>query len=166
MKVSAIVATCGRESLGATVMSSLWADEVIVVPEVLRGGWGADQRDRGTQSATGDWLCFMDDDDIFAPGAGGVIREAIEGDAPWHVFCMTHQGNRVWREGEPRLKYGNIGTPMIVVPNVPQLPRWMAHNVCEADYFFAEACRKTFGEPTFHEDVIAHLRPHEESATT
>lgn len=159
MKVSVIVPTIGRSTLGNTVASALWADEVIVVPDRARSGWGNAQRDSAIESATGDWLCFMDDDDVFAPGAGAVIRAAIEGDAPWHVFCMRHGDYRVWREDEPELKYGNVGTPMLVVPNVPNLPKWTERNVCEADWFFADACARTLGTPQFHEDVIALIKP-------
>ena len=160
MTFSVVIPTVRRKTLQAAVRSAAWADQIVVVPG--RSTFGNAQRDEGIDKATGDWICFMDDDDVFVREAPQRIRAALEGsDAPWHVFRMQYgpDGPVLW--SDPEIRYGNVGTPMLVVPNTDQLPFWTRVDVYEADFHFALACQALLGEPAFHEDVIASIRPHE-----
>ena len=116
--LSVIVPTVGRRTLGRTLRSVIpqlaQSDELIVIadgPEALQaasgivrrlngrcrlhateartGSWGNAQRDLGMVLATGTHLTFMDDDDIYAPGALDAIRKAVTLDSEAvHVFGM------------------------------------------------------------------------------
>ena len=159
MRISVIIPTCGRASVKETVMSSLWADEIIVMPERPEDAdtWGGGQRDRATSCATGDWLCFMDDDDVFTKDAEQILRRGLQKKATWHVFSMRYPNeDRTLYASEIRL--GAIGTPMIVVPSRADLPRWSAHRGYTSDYFFALNCKRLYGEPMYHREVIASIR--------
>lgn len=158
MRISVIIPTCGRASVKDTVTSSLWADEIIVVPERPEDAdtWGGGQRDRATSAATGDWLCFMDDDDVFTKDAEEILRRCLQQKATWHVFSMRYGNERtLWASA---VQPGAIGTPMIVVPSRADLPRWSAYRGYMADYFFALSCKRLYGEPLYHREVIADIR--------
>lgn len=158
MRISVIIPTCGRASVKDAVMSSLWADEIIVVPERPEDAdsWGGGQRDRATSSATGDWLCFMDDDDVFTEDAEEILRRCLQQKATWHVFSMRYGNQRTLWASEVRP--GAIGTPMIVVPSRADLPRWSDYRGYMSDYFFALSCKRLYGEPLYHREVIASIR--------
>lgn len=86
--------------------------------------WGYVQREYGVERATGDYLWFMDDDDVAAPDAVRTIKDAIS-DNPGKLFMfrMDTSGYNapklpplLWEE-QGRLDIGTIGTPMFVCPN-------------------------------------------------
>src|SRR5262245_51048996 len=112
---SVIVPTCGRPSLAATLASLQGqlerGDEVLCIadgtqPEAERiwhraglprryretaptADWGASQRNQGLDLARGSHLLFMDDDDVYTPGALAVMRRAVEADPETpHIFRM------------------------------------------------------------------------------
>lgn len=125
--ISYIVPTIGRPSLQRTLDSiELWpGDEVLVARnDAPTGGWGAYERNAALPKATGGWLAFLDDDDIYLPGARAAhalgIQSAIRrrNIAPI-IFKMRIAGTEdvVWKT--PELCYGNVGTPMMLVPNDP-----------------------------------------------
>jgi hypothetical protein len=125
--VSYIIPTIGRESLGRAVDSvELWpGDELLVARnDAPTGGWGAYERNVALPQAKGGWLAFLDDDDVWLPGARAAhalgIQSAIRqrNIAPI-VFKMRIAGTDdiVWKT--PQLFYGNVGTPCMLVPNDP-----------------------------------------------
>ena len=162
--VAALIPTIGRPTLARTIQSASWADEIIVVRDPEPTGDAArvvDIRDQQIQMATADWLSFMDDDDCYTDDAGEIIRESVGEDrGRWHIFRMKmYDGGELWFNQEVR--WANLGTPMMVIPNRPDLPKWSANRVYEADFRFANAMKQQFGEPIWHEDFIALIRPHE-----
>ena len=65
------------------------------------------------------------------------------------IFRMDHpQHGILWRE--PELRFGNVGTPMFLVPNKPELfGEWKAHNPSlkepGGDYTFIKGCVEKMG---------------------
>jgi len=162
VRLSVVIPTAGgRHTLERAVKSARGADEVIVI-ENDSAPWGMRSRDAGIAQATGDWILFMDDDDMFAPNVFDTIRHKLENGA-WHIFRMTDGVGRVWRVREIML--GNVGTPMFVVPNRPDLPKWADHEEYYGDFWFAKSCQELLGEPQWHEETLALVRP-KESLTT
>jgi hypothetical protein len=100
----------------------------------------------------------MDDDDEAAPDALHIIRTAVEQEpARVHLFRMDDHGTLFWADPEARM--GNIGTPMIVVPNDPdRLGSW--GTVYEGDWTFVSTTLELHDDPpVFHEEVVAYVRP-------
>jgi glycosyltransferase involved in cell wall biosynthesis len=181
--VSVVIPTIGRETLRATltsVASQLESgDEVLVVADgrparareifarQRRRRWryletdgpcndaGGTQRDLAATVARGDHLCFMDDDDVFTPDALAAIRRGVA-QHPERVllFRMDNYGTVLWRDRE--IRYGNVGTPMVVVPNdSARLASWRL-----GDYeFIRDSCHR-LGEPVWCDEVVAVVRPH------
>ncbi len=125
--ISYVVPTLGRPSLARALASiELWpGDELLVARnDAPAGGWGAYERNVALPQATGGWLAFLDDDDVFLPGARAAhaigIHAAIRHRqiAPI-IFKMRIAGTDeiLWKT--PDLFYGNVGTPMMLVPNDP-----------------------------------------------
>lgn len=194
--LSVIIPTCGRRSLGPTLCSLRdleRCDQVIVVgdgyqpvaQEIFQnyskarpGGWryldvGCDQsvygnfqRDCGMAEASGDVLLFIDDDDVYAPGALAAVRRAAEA-APGTPLIFRARwgaghhaaGTVLWQS--QRVSAGNIGTPMVVLPNRRYGCCWMDGNDrgIVSDFAFLSAAIAETGEPAWHEDVIAVVRP-------
>lgn len=181
MKLSVIVPTVGRWTLERTLASCADADEIVlVVDDAVADGWepeglarnvvvdrvvggdhGYTARTRGMALATGTHLAFLDDDDVYAPGAVALIR-AVAGEVPI-VFRMAHPEHGVlWRD--PVLRFGNVGTPMFVVPNDPaRLGVWAPHapGLPEpgGDFTFLAGCCERMGAPVWREEVVAVIRP-------
>lgn len=179
VRIAVVVPSVGRESLVATVRSASWADVVFVVfdgPEVRWGGglpagtrvafwpeleaandWGMVQRNYALRLfAQGKWgvshVSFMDDDDVYAPGAGDVIRAAVTADPDSaHFFCMQRRGGEVIGRHR-RVEGGMVGTPMMVVP-VGKHGTW-GEGEYEGDRLFAESTEKVV-PVRWHDDVIA-----------
>jgi hypothetical protein len=118
---------------------------------------GRSQREFGITHSTSDYLCFMDDDDCFVESALRMIRtRATEHPGRPLMFRMDDRGGAI-RWGRPELAYGNVGTPMFVIPNIAdKIGRWD-----ENDYHFIRHTVELQGEPVWLEDIIAIVRPHE-----
>lgn len=114
------------------------------------------QRNYGMLQAKGKLLAFLDDDDIWSPSAQDAIEQHAK-DRPV-VFRMRYNDGRVlWRSTE--IVEGNVGTPMIVVPNDPyKLGTWSERY--EADFdFLLEMSSLYDGRVDWRTDVIAEIRP-------
>jgi hypothetical protein len=61
---------------------------------------------------------------------------------------------------EPVLRERNVGTPMVLVPNIPEnLGRWENPEYPRmADYRFVADTAARLGEPVFRDEVVAHVR--------
>ena len=144
-QLSIVIPTLGRPTLQRTLASCRDADEIVVVLDTARGGripcplppnavliegyfgvtGGHAGRQVGIQAATGTHLAFMDDDDVYTPGAIALMRNAAA-DVPV-IFRMDHYAHGVlWRDR--RVRFGNVSTQMYVVPNDPaRLGTWEPH---------------------------------------
>lgn len=180
MNVSIIIATMARPSL-ATTLASIAAeilpdDEVIVIgdgrqpaaaemfcatglPGFYLDGpagheWGHPQRNCAMPLASNELLAFMDDDDVYLPGAFAAIR-ASDPDA-LNVFRMRTPKKTLWQTRQ--LAMGNLSTQMLVVPNRPQsLGEWGLRY--QGDFDFATGTAARLGRVHWHETIIASYRP-------
>jgi glycosyltransferase involved in cell wall biosynthesis len=110
-------------------------------------------------AARGNALCFMDDDDVYVPGALDVIRAAFEADPTcMHMFRMRYaDGRELWRTTD--VSCGNVSTQMVVCPNnQPMLGRF-GEGVYEGDYHFIKSSMDRFGQMVWHQEMIALVRP-------
>jgi GT2 family glycosyltransferase len=137
------------------------------------GNWGVTGghagRVQGIARATGTHLAFMDDDDVYTPGAVEVMREAACG-VPV-IFRMDHPRHGIiWRERE--IWFGNVSTQMYVVPNDPaRLGTWTPHmpglKEPGGDFtFIRETAENYGGEVVWREEVTSVIRPHERTTIT
>ncbi len=160
VRVSVIIPSVGRDTLGAAVDSCAGADEVIVV-ENDYGDHGYRARTEGIARATGTHLAFMDDDDVYLPGAIETFRR-YAADVPV-IFRMDHYRHGIlWRA--PMLRFGNVSTQMLLVPNKPdKLGVWEAHmpGLPEpgGDFTFLTGCVERMGAPIWRDEIVARLRP-------
>jgi glycosyltransferase involved in cell wall biosynthesis len=170
-KLSIIVATQGRKTLKRTLRSISRqlepGDEVLVLCDDS-GDAGDTARMKAMPRARGTHLAFIDDDDVYAPGALEKMRRfARENPGRIGIFKMRHAvGTTHWRAGEPVLRYANVSTQTFLVPNVPEkLGRWQAGRhrpgggEYAGDYVFITETAELQGEPVFVDEVTVHARP-------
>jgi hypothetical protein len=177
--ISFIIATIGRPSLADTLASiECWpGDEILVIGElsrlepfltpdaIARGvrflhcapghDWGSTERNVATPLARGRYLAHIDDDDVYAPGHRALMADAITRTPDRLViFRMQYpNGSVLWQE--PVVRWGNVGQPMLLIPNVPaQLGRWGEHQDC-GDLHFLQTM--TFADIVWRPEVIAHI---------
>ena len=169
--LSIIVPTRGRTTLKRTLRSIAGqlqpGDEVLVLRDET-GDSGDSARMGGMERARGSHLAFMDDDDVYAPGALEKMRRFAR-DHPGRVgiFKMQHPvGTTHWREGEPALRYANVSSQNFLVPNVPgRLGRWTDRpprpggGAYDGDYAFIVRTVELQGEPVFVDEVTVLVRP-------
>lgn len=191
--------TCGRPSLRAAIASVVdqleHGDELIVVGdgeqdvsaetvgdfqpasifyvETQRPGsvYGNAQRDFGMSLALGrsDFLCWLDDDDVYVHGALDLIRWHVGDDrdsahifkARWGPGHHAH-GTVLWADREVR--EANIATPMCVLPNRPYLRSWWdfndrGRNGTTSDFGFLSAAIGECAGVDWHDPVVAVVRP-------
>jgi glycosyltransferase involved in cell wall biosynthesis len=176
IRLSIIIPTIARQSLLRTLQAlapQLRDDEVIVVGDGPRprvagmidgmgdhfrymqgpatAEWGNAQRHTGLLHATGDYVWFVDDDDTPEPDALDAIRQAASehpGKAlmfrcQWNNYRYVPDGT-VWWETEGDTLH--VGTPMLVVPNVPEkLGSWLGPEY-DHDYVFITETLALFGQ--------------------
>lgn len=143
--ISFLVPSIGRSSLSATLASieTEPGDEILVIGELHKlapfvtrenvvgrrvrflhcppgNDWGHAERNWATPFAKGRYLAHIDDDDVYVPGTRAWMRDAIETTPNRPVLFRMHFpcGITLWRE--PELRCGNMGTPCILIPNVPE----------------------------------------------
>lgn len=170
--VSFIVPTIGRHSLAQTLASiDCWpGDEILVIgaayaqddarvrylPCVRGHDWGATERTHGIRAAQGDYLAFIDDDDVYTPGARGQMAwtMAETPDRPALFRVAYPSGAQLW--AEPSLRCGNVSTQMILIPNDPErIGRWSTRR--EGDYDFLTSMAWTEAAIVWRPEVIAQM---------
>lgn len=141
--ISFIVPTVGRPSLMATLRSieTQPGDEVIVVgknvttslaalkrrPEVKLldcepgNDWGHQERMFATPYARCKYVAHIDDDDVYAPGARALMADAIGEAAGRPILFRMRFPNGITLWDEPVIRCGNVGTPMMLIPNRPTM---------------------------------------------
>src|SRR5215831_5413240 len=137
--LSIIVPSTGRETLAATLRSVCGQlgrlDEVLVCGDLGDGvaivrefptvqhiscargqNFGASERMAGIAAARTSHLAFLDDDDVYLPGAGAAIHQASAHHPARPILCgMLRNGDVLWRG--PKLVYANVSSSMIVFSN-------------------------------------------------
>jgi len=122
--------------------------------------WGHCQINHGIAQAAGEYLVFIDDDDVFARGALAAIRRAIgEQTAPRPLmfkFFAARLG-RTLPETRAVVESG-IGGHCLVAPNVPgQLGAWTCRYGGDFDWIVSTLALWPIG-PAWYDDVIALAR--------
>lgn len=130
-----------------------------------RGDYGNRLRDMAMSIARENYFVFLDDDDIFAPGAVKIIKEAIAKHYPRPIIFKMINGNGeiLWRNRE--VTPGNVGGSMFVCPNIPgKLGKWDNGAGHRSDYEFIRQTLESYGpgwrqEIVWSDEVIIHCRP-------
>ncbi len=154
--ISFVIPSVNRPSLHKTVASiELWPGDEILVEFDLppTGRWGNDQRNNAIARAKGDYLAFIDDDDEYIFGHRRVMQRAMEDNPGYlNLFKMQYpNSDTLWRK--PELVAGNIGSPMILIPNDERLHYWEdGRNM--ADFIFVS---KWKGDVVWRDEIIAFL---------
>lgn len=162
LRLSVIVPTKGRPAARTidSITSQLRHGDELILQRDESEDMGATPRTRGMLQATGDWLLFMDDDDIYLPEAFQRIREALrrEPGRP-HLFGMTSgQGWRLPQYGHV-VKVTNVSTQMFVCPNVKEkLGEWGPRRCGDYDFIASTLAYYPQG-PVWHDEPIAVWRP-------
>jgi hypothetical protein len=178
--ISFIIATTGREYLGATLRSiDCWpTDEILVVGEGLtiddprvrviehpRGNdWGHSERNYAMKLARCPYIAHIDDDDTYTPWA----REAMHGaiiETPNRpiIFRMRyHHGQELWIDRV--VKCGNVGTPMSLLPNdLSKIGTFGSFYGGDAQYL--ETMKWSHDDIMWRPEVTVLIRPHLEPPT-
>lgn len=156
--ISVLVASMGRSSLQDLLGTIAWQMEPqdeLLVDVNDDAPWGHRARNRLMPRARrGNGLVFYDDDDLVLPGALTAIRDAYRQNADvMHIFRMRHGPTHIWRE--PLVRQGNVSTQMVCVPAEQAVfSKWSDRY--EGDYDFIVGIVRTFGEPTWHDTIVAH----------
>ena len=126
--------------------------------------WGHPQRNAGMEAATGRWLAWMADDDIYTQLsvdaiARQVVRQEASGDPCPLLFRVKMNQYRTLVWGAPgHIMIGNVDAECIVTPNDPaRLGRWAMEYT--GDFDFIRDTVESFGRCRWVEDVIAIARP-------
>jgi hypothetical protein len=112
-------------------------DEILVIKhDPPTGNWGNAERQEGTDKAKCDYITYIDDDDVYVPGARSIMDRAIKEnpDVPI-LFSIKYPSGRVL----PRkrwVKNGNVSTQMILVPNKKEMFYGWHQRRHYADFWF------------------------------
>lgn len=127
-------------------------DELLIVRRDC--AWGHEARNLAMPRCAGDYLMFIDDDDVHTADALELARRAVtEQPGRLHLFAMRYEDGRVLAPEWP-LMIGAVSTQMMVVPNHPnQLGRW--GDRYEGDFDFAASTMELRGDTAvLHPDEI------------
>jgi glycosyltransferase involved in cell wall biosynthesis len=188
--VSVIVPTVGRASLDATLASLRAQKrahllELILVADTRVTGtvidwpdldgpwlyqryahwapesaWGHPQRNDAMARCRGLYIASLDDDDVWDPDAlERLYRAALAAPDRPLMFRMRYgDGSELWRRRA--VDQGNVGTPMFVVPNLPEkLGRWGHRYEGDLDFFTSTLSQWPADALVWRPEVLAHIRP-------
>ena len=158
-----IVGTAGRKTLRRTlrsITSQLEPGDELFVLRDDSGDAGDTPRNQTMHRAAGSHLLFMDDDDVYVPGAFAKMRRFAD-DHPGRIGIFRIEyttGPKRWRV--PELKNRNVSTQNFLVPNVPgSLGVWEHRGTVHGDYTFIEETARLQGDPIFVDEVTVRVRP-------
>jgi len=172
--ISFILPTIGRASLAATLQSieTYPGDEIIIAGDRYRvrtdkkpvryidclpgNDWGASERNIAQQQARCQYIAHIDDDDCYAPGTRALMEDAIKKTPGKPVLFRMRYPNGITLWAEPELRCGNVGTPMMLIPNRPtMLGTW--GSFVGGDCNFLETMKWTPDEIVWRPEIIALL---------
>lgn len=172
--ISFIVPTVGRPSLAATLRSieTLPGDEIIIVGDRYRvhpngrpiryvdckpgNDWGAFERNLAQPLARCQYMAHIDDDDTYAPGTRQLMEDAIKKTPGKPVLFRMRYPNGITLWDREELRCGNVGTPMMLIPNRPtMLGTW--GSFVGGDCNFLETMKWKPEEIVWRPEVIALL---------
>jgi predicted O-methyltransferase YrrM len=166
--ISYIIPSLGRPSLKKTLASiETWpGDQILVIQHNPPSwDWGSSERNEAISKATCDYLSFMDDDDSYVPGARKIMDTAIR-ENPQKLpilFKMKYPSGKVLWD-KPVLKCGNVGSPMIFIPNIKEkLCLWNGER--SADFQFINGWGWSHRKIIWRPEIIA-LIGHEDDGGT
>lgn len=136
------------------------------------GKWGNPQRNALLQEASGDIVCFQDQDDEFFPNALADVGRACEANpgrpmmfrmASFHIGDVPLREPWVMWKRQGVLDIGQIGGHMLVVPNVKELFGAWREDVYEGDWHFIIETLRRFETrglaPCWRGEFISITRP-------
>jgi hypothetical protein len=170
--ITFIVPTVGRPSLIQTLNSiECWpGDEILIVSNGFRvndprarfidckpgGDWGHTERNFATPFAKGQYIAHIDDDDIYAHGTRALMEDAIQQAVDKPILFRMRFPNGITLWNEKVIRCGNVGTPMMLVPNAPEkLGTW--ESFVGGDCAFLESSKWLPSEYVWRPEVIALL---------
>ena len=179
MNVSFVVPTVNRPSLMATLRSieTRPGDEILIVGKdvttqlaplkqrrrevtlvdcPLGGDWGHAERNFVADKARGRYVAHIDDDDVYAPGTRALMADAIAKTPGRPVLFRMQYPNGITLWSEEQVRCGNVGTPMMLIPNRPtMLGTW--GSFVGGDCHFLETSKWKPEDYVWRPEVIAHL---------
>jgi hypothetical protein len=162
LRLSIIVATKGRPASRTleSITSQMRHGDELIIQRDETGDMGATPRTRGMLQASGDWLLFMDDDDVYLPNAFDLIRAALRRDpARPHLFGLQSGAGWQLPQCGHVVKLQNVSTQMIVTPNQKEkLGQWGRRRCGDFDFIASTISRYPAG-PVWHDEPIAVWRP-------
>jgi glycosyltransferase involved in cell wall biosynthesis len=122
--------------------------------------WGHCQINYGMTQALGDYLVFIDDDDVFTPEALHIIRHRAEQVNERRPLMFKFVCQRLGRTLPERYEAveSAIGGHCIVPPNIPEkLGKWGDRYGGDFDFIESTLAKWQIG-PAWYDDVIAVAR--------
>jgi hypothetical protein len=140
----------------------------VVGVDAGRHTWGHDQLNAGLERArAGNYIVFMDDDDVFSHGALSEVRAAMRRDVAdggprlhfWQFLTPWRSILPVW----PDLREAHVGGHCIVTPNLPGMVARFGPEY-NGDYTYIRDTLALWGgvdggRVAFHPSLIAITRP-------
>jgi glycosyltransferase involved in cell wall biosynthesis len=130
--------------------------QIRFIPCAPGGDWGHTERNFATPLARGQYIAHIDDDDVYAPGAKELMVDAIsKADGRPIIFRMQFpNGITLWQD--PNIRCGNVGTPMMLMPNRPTMfGKWEPY--VGGDCAFLQSCKWKAEDYIWRPEVIALL---------
>jgi glycosyltransferase involved in cell wall biosynthesis len=126
-------------------------------------GWGHPQANFAIPQAKGDYILWMDEDDVYTDGAWQHIRRfGAENPGKILMFRSVWPDYRLFWDEPKRIQEAYIGGHNIVTPNVPEkIGRWGHHY--EGDFTYIRETVDNFGEENiaWSTYIISDHRPHQ-----
>lgn len=163
-RLSVVIATKGRDTLPRTIASlvpQLRDGDQVLIERDESDDWGRTPRTNGMRSAHGDYLMFMDDDDVYKDDALAKVRAAIAAN-PGRLLVFQMERKAPYNDVLPTertLRIGQLSTQMIVVPNDPdRLGEWGTRSGGDCDFAITTAAKHA-EPPVWVDEVLSVWRP-------
>ena len=164
--ISFIIPTVGRSTLSRTVRSIEKAedDKILVIrDDPPHNDWGSFARNTGMEQAICDYLAFIDDDDWYVQGHRDIMERAMQENTKNYPIFFRMQfpsGRILWKD--KKFKNGNVGTPMILVPNDREKLRSRWNGTTYAEFHFINEWGWSYKDIIWRDEVIVNLGHNDE----